>query len=223
MNQSFEPEPEPEAESGTGFESISEREILLNDNEIEESEIESLEEKMFRDIIKSVHNIKRKCERYKKAHTYCQNFNFKADRVVKIMMLGLSTLTTYFINSHTDELSAEELVIDRNLTFATTIITGINAIFNFSNRSESHKAINTEYIRLKNDIKLKLKTFDYNIGEGPRQNQQIKQKREEMNAIYEKSLTDITNLIIRSNELGILGRAKKISGLTDKDLDHHDD
>ena len=49
------------------------------------------------------------------------------------MMLGLSTLTTYFINSHTDELSAEELVIDRNLTFATTIITGINAIFNFSN------------------------------------------------------------------------------------------
>ena len=212
-----EPEPEPEPES------ISEREILLNDNEIEESEIESLEEKMFRDIIKSVHNIKRKCERYKKAHTYCQNFNFKADRVVKIMMLGLSTLTTYFINSHTDELSAEELVIDRNLTFATTIITGINAIFNFSNRSESHKAINTEYIRVKNDIKLKLKTFDYNIGEGPRQNQQIKQKREEMNAIYEKALTDITNLIIRSNELGILGRAKKISGLTDKDLDHHDD
>ena len=99
----------------------------------------------------------------------------------------------------------------------------VNAIFNFSNRSESHKAINTEYIRVKNDIKLKLKTFDYNIGEGPRQNQQIKQKREEMNAIYEKSLTDITNLIIRSNELGILGRAKKISGLTDKDLDHHDD
>ena len=185
MNQSFEPEPEPEVESGTGLETISEREILLNDNEIEESEIESLEEKMFRDIIKSVHNIKRKCERYKKAHTYCQNFNFKADRVVKIMMLGLSTLTTYFINSHTDELSAEELVIDRNLTFATTIITGINAIFNFSNRSESHKAINTEYIRVKNDIKLKLKTFDYNIGEGPRQNQQIKQKREEMKAIYE--------------------------------------
>lgn len=210
-------EPEPELES------ISEKEILLNDNEIEESEIESLEEKMFRDIIKSVHNIKRKCERYKKAHTYCQNYNFKADRLVKIMMLGLSTLTTYFINSHTDELSADELVIDRNLTFATTIITGINAIFNFSNRSESHKAINTEYIRVKNDIKLKLKTFDYNIGEGPRQNQQIKQKREEMNAIYEKSLTDITNLIIRSNELGILGRAKKISGLTDKDLDHHDD
>ena len=122
-----------------------------------------------------------------------------------------------------NELSADELIIDRNLTFATTIITGINAIFNFSNRSESHKAINTEYIRVKNDIKLKLKTFDYNIGEGPRQNQQIKQKREEMNAIYEKSLTDITNLIIRSNELGILGRAKKISGLTDKDLDHHDD
>ena len=221
MNQSF--EPEPEVESGTGLESISEREILLNDNEIEESEIESLEEKMFRDIIKSVHNIKRKCERYKKAHTYCQNYNFKADRLVKIMMLGLSTLTTYFINSHTDELSADELIIDRNLTFATTIITGINAIFNFSNRSESHKAINTEYIRVKNDIKLKLKTFDYNIGEGPRQNQQIKQKREEMNAIYEKSLTDITNSIIRSNELGILGRAKKISGLTDKDLDHHDD
>ena len=221
MNQSF--EPEPELESGPELESISEKEILLNDTEIEESEIESLEEKMFRDIIKSVHNIKRKCERYKKAHTYCQNFNFKADRIVKIMMLGLSTLTTYFINSHTDELSAEELVIDRNLTFATTIITGINAIFNFSNRSESHKAINTEYIRVKNDIKLKLKTFDYNIGDGPRQNQQIKQKREEMNAIYEKSLTDITNLIIRSNELGILGRAKRISGLTDKDLDHHDD
>tara|TARA_B100001093_G_scaffold510586_1_gene576753 strand:- start:1394 stop:2059 length:666 start_codon:yes stop_codon:yes gene_type:complete len=221
MNQSF--EPEPELESGAELESISEKEILLNDIEIEESEIESLEEKMFRDIIKSVHNIKRKCERYKKAHTYCQNFNFKADRIVKIMMLGLSTLTTYFINSHTDELTADELVIDRNLTFATTIITGINAIFNFSNRSESHKAINTEYIRVKNDIKLKLKTFDYNIGDGPRKNQQIKQKREEMNSIYEKSLTDITNLIIRSNELGILGRAKRISGLTDKDLDHHDD
>jgi len=219
LTNSMEPEPESESE----LESISEKEILLNDSEIEESEIESLEEKMFKDIIKSVHNIKRKCERYKKAHTYCQNFNFKADRIVKIMMLGLSTLTTYFINSHTDELTAEELVIDRNLTFATTIITGINAIFNFSNRSESHKAINTEYIRVKNDIKLKLKTFDYNIGEGPRQNQMIKQKREEMNAIYEKALTDITNLIIRSNELGILGRAKKVSGLTDKDLDHHDD
>ena len=44
-----------------------------------------------------------------------------------------------------------------------------------------------------------------------------------MNSIYEKSQNDMTNLIIRSNEIGLLGKAKKKSGLSDKDFDELDE
>lgn len=204
---------------------------LLNDDEIEKSHIESLEEKMLQDIIRSLNKIKKNCDKYIFAHEYCKNMNFKADRAVRLLMLTFSTLATYFVNTtHSEELnetvindnstvstfingiSSDELFIDKNLTFATTIVTGVNAIFNYSNRSDVHKNMITEYIRLKNDIKLKIKTFDFSIDD-ENKIEKIREKRGIINSIYEKSLNDMTNLKIRSNQIGFNDRIKKKSGL----------
>ena len=73
--------------------------------------------------------------------------------------------------------------MDKNLTFGTTIVSGIDAIFNFSNRAETHKAITAEYLKLTNDIVAQLNMFDYN-----------QHNRKELNVIYEKAQSEITNL-----------------------------
>ena len=205
---------------------------LLDDNEIETSHIDSLESKLLQDVIRSLNKIKKNCDKYIVAHETCKNFNFKADRLVKLLMLSFSTMATYFVNTtHTEEtnetiidnnstfstfingIDSDELYIDKNLTFATTIVAGVNAIFNYSNRSDIHKNMITEYIRLKNEIKLKLKTFDFSIDDDELRSEKIKKKRELINSIYEKSLNDMTNLKIRSNQIGFSNRVKKKSGL----------
>ena len=114
---------------------------IENDNEemisIDLSEVErrrELDEEAFRHIIEETRSIADRADKYKNAHTYCKGFNQISDKMVKVSMLVLSTLTTYFISKHTDELTADELFVDKNLTFGTTIVSGINAIFNFSIR-----------------------------------------------------------------------------------------
>lgn len=227
-DQGPEPKPEPEPEPRIiprqkeiiELESTDDtiiRDIKNNDNvesDIIKMKRPSIDEEMFYDVIRAVNVIKNKCTSYKTAHLYCHSFNQNADKFIKLMMLGLSTLTTYFINKHTSELEVEELTLDKNLTFATTIITGINAIFNFSNRAETHKAITMEYIKLQNEIELKLKTFNYQEGNKWADGAAL-ENRLGINAIYEKAVTDITNLTIRSTEIGLLGRAKKKAKLTD--------
>ena len=64
----------------------------------------------------------------------------------------LSSLTTYFIASHSDVILEEDLETDKILTLSTTLVSGLNAIFNFSDKAEIHKAIISDYVRLSNEI-----------------------------------------------------------------------
>ena len=86
------------------------------------------------------------------------------DKIIKISTLFLSTITTYFISSHNEEnMSADDLEVDRKLTFLTTIVSGINAIFNFSEKIEIHKSLNCEYLDLYNDIEKSIRLFNEKI------------------------------------------------------------
>ena len=180
----------------TSTESEPEQDETTQLTEIEKRR--KLDEEAFRHIIEETRTIADRADKYKNAHTYCKGFNQISDKLVKVSMLVLSTLTTYFISKHTDELTADELFVDKNLTFGTTIVSGINAIFNFSNRAETHKAITAEYLKLNNDIVAQLNMFDYN-----------QNNRKELNVIYEKAQSEITNLNVRSTEIGLLYLSKK--------------
>lgn len=206
---------------------------------VENDETNSLEEKMFDSVNIKLKKIKKKCDKYKNAHEHCKNSNYKADRLTKILMLSLSTMATYFVNTtHSEELNetiisnnstfsfmngidSDELFIDKNLTFAATIVTGINSIFNFSNKSDIHKNLVNDYIRLKNDIKIKLQTFGFGV-DGKMKIAGIPERGDfidRMSFIYDKLRNDITSLKIRSNEIGISNRIKKKYGLIDNDDD----
>ena len=105
-------------------------------------------------------DLRDKCVRYKKAHSDCKSIHFMYDKIIKLSTLGLSTLTTYFISSHDNEdMTPEDLDIDRKLTFITTLVSGINVIFNFSEKMEIHKNLNIEYFDLYNDLDETIRLF----------------------------------------------------------------
>ena len=93
-----------------------------------------------------------RCNDYDGAHSYTRNINVFFDKFVKLSILVLSSLTTYFIASHNDTILEGELDLDKKLTLSTTLVSGINAIFNFSDKAEIHRAIIADYLRLKNEI-----------------------------------------------------------------------
>ena len=93
-----------------------------------------------------------KCKRYDGAHSYTRNINVLGDKVIKLSILILSSLTTYSIASHSDVILEEDLETDKLLTLSTTLVSGLNAIFNFSDKAEIHKAIISDYVRLSNEI-----------------------------------------------------------------------
>ena len=112
----------------------------------------------YRDKLKE---LKEKCADYKQAHSYCKSVHFTNDKIVKLTTLLLSSVTTYYISSHTEEnLTSDDLDIDRKLTFATTIVSGINAIFNFSEKIEIHKSLNIDYLKLFNEIDQTINIID---------------------------------------------------------------
>ena len=222
----------------------SDEEQGLKEADEDNKHTDTLEEKMFNSVVNKLKKIKKKCDKYRNAHEHCKNSNYKADRFIKISMLTLSTMATYFVNTtHTEEfnetlisdnstfstyingIDADELFIDKNLTFAATIVTGINSIFNFSNRSDVHKNMVNEYIRLKNDIKIKLQTFCFGV-DGKMEIAGIPERKEfinRMTLIYDKLRNDITDLKLRSNEIGLSKRIKKKYGLIENDGDNSDD
>lgn len=199
-------------------------------------EMDTLEEKMFNSVFNKLKKIKKKCDKYINAHEHCKNLNYKADKLVKISMLTLSTMAAYFVNTthvgesnetiisnnstystYTNGIDADELFIDKNLTFAASIVTGINSIYNFSNKSDIHKNMVNDYIRLKNEIKIKLQTFCFGV-DGKMEIAGIPERNEfinRMSFIYDKLRNDITNLKIRSNDIGLSNRIKKRYGLLD--------
>ena len=106
-----------------------------------------------------------RCDDYDGAHSYTRNINVFFDKFVKLSILVLSSLTTYFIASHDDTILESDLDLDKRLTLSTTLVSGINAIFNFSDKAEIHRAIIADYLRLKNEINNYINNMDDNIAD----------------------------------------------------------
>ena len=138
-----------------------------------------------------------KCSKYKQAHAYCKSIHFFYDKLIKITTLFLSSLTTYYISSHTEEeINPEDLNIDRQLTFATTFVSGVNAIFNFSEKIETHKSLNSDHLDLLNELHQTINTI-----EGI-------ETEERIIKIYEDFHKKYTALNKRTSEIGIMRMAK---------------
>jgi len=119
-------------------------EITLEPHQLEDPDLN-----IFREFLIELRN---KSKRYDGAHSYTRNINIFGDKVIKLSILILSSLTTYSIASHSDVILEEDLETDKLLTLSTTLVSGLNAIFNFSDKAEIHKAIISDYVRLSNEI-----------------------------------------------------------------------
>ena len=115
-------------------------------------ELQRLENPDLNTFRKLLIELQNKSKRYDGAHSYTRNINVLGDKVIKLSILVLSSLTTYFIASHSDVILEEDLETDKILTLSTTLVSGLNAIFNFSDKAEIHKAIISDYVRLSNEI-----------------------------------------------------------------------
>ena len=149
------------------------------------------------DYRSSLEELKEKCANYKKAHSYCKSVHFACDKSFKVITLLLSSLTTYSISSHNEgELTDEDLEMDKKLTFATTIVSGISAIFSFSDKSEIHKTLVADYLKLYNEISHKIHIME------TEDNTNLK---EFYNEIYDR----FTVLNDRTTEIGLMIYAKR--------------
>ena len=153
--------------------------------------------------LKDLRDLREKCLRYKKAHSECRSVHFMYDKIIKISTLTLSTLTTYFISSHDEEdMTTEDLDIDRKLTFFTTLVSGVNAIFNFSEKMEIHKNLNIEYYDLHNDIEETIRLFTETA------------KEENIKEIFQGYHKKFKELTKKTSEIGIIRYIKNKYGTT---------
>ena len=149
------------------------------------------------DYRSSLEELKDKCANYKKAHSYCKSVHFACDKSFKVITLLLSSLTTYYITSHNEEeLTNEDLETDKKLTFATTIVSGISAIFSFSDKSETHKTLVADYLKLYNEISHKIRIME------TEDNANLKE-------FYDEHYDKFTVLNDRTTEIGLMIYAKK--------------
>ena len=143
--------------------------------------------------LNDLRDLRKKCLDYKKAHSDCKSFHLMYDKIIKISMLTLSTLTTYFISSHDKEdITTEDLDLDRKLTFFTTLVSGVNAIFNFSEKMEIHKNLNIEYYDLHNDIEETIRLFTETINE------------EDIKEIFQGYHKKFRELTMRTGDIGLI-------------------
>lgn len=183
-------------------ERIEETELLRN-SEYLDREIEEHVPHQKIHYLSDLRDLRDKCLKYKKAHSECRSIHFMYDKIIKISTLGLSTLTTYFISSHDNEdMTPEDLDIDRKLTFITTLVSGINVIFNFSEKMEIHKNLNIEYFVLFNDIEETIRLFTETAHE-----KDIK----EIFQGYNKTFKELTK---RTGDIGVIRYIKNKHGTT---------
>jgi len=182
---------------GEDEEHISEEDMFINDKDVEDAE------KVVSHYHADFESLLNRCLIYKKAHSDCKSFHYMFDKIIKLSILSLSTITTYFISSHDEEhVTFEDLEIDRKLTFATTLVSGINAIFNFGEKIDIHKNLNTEYLDLFNDIEKTIRLFSE------------KEEKEDIRAIYEEHYKIFRDLNKRTSEIGIIKYIKVRHGTT---------
>ena len=211
---------------------------IESDREHELKTMDDLKDRMFNNVLEKLEKLKIECINYILSHQHCSNVNYKADKIVKVCMLTLSTMAAYFVNTthvgesnetiisnnstystYTNGIDADELFIDKNLTFAASIVTGINSIYNFSNKSDIHKNMVNDYIRLKNEIEKLLQTFSFGVV-GKMEIARINDRNEfidRLQQLYKKSEDDVTKLRIRSNEIGFSNRIRRMYNLNTDD------
>ena len=148
------------------------------------------------DYRSSLEDLKNKCSDYKKAHSYCKSIHFGCDNTIKVLTLLLSSLTTYYITSHNEEeLTNEDIETDKRLTFATTIVSGIGAIFSFSDKSETHKTLVADYLKLYNEINHKIRIIET-------------ESDVDLKVFYDEHYDKFTVLNDRTTEVGLMTYAK---------------
>ena len=149
------------------------------------------------DYRSSLEELKGICANYKKAHSYCKSVHFICDKTMKVLTLLLSSLTTYYITSHNDEdLTNEDLETDKRLTFATTIVSGLNAIFSFSDKTETHKTLVADYLKLYNEISHKIRIIEA-------------ETNIDLKVFYDEHYDKFSSLNDRTTEVGLMTIAKK--------------
>ena len=83
------------------------------------------------------------------AHKECRDRNYTYDKILKISTLLTSTVTTFLVNSLNDE---PNTMPDKVLSFATTVLAGMHAMFNNSNYGAEHHKISRNYSHLAEEI-----------------------------------------------------------------------
>ena len=184
-------------------ERMGEKKLLRTNSEDLDREVEANVSPKKIHYLSDLRDLRDKCLKYKKAHSDCRSVHFMYDKIIKISTLGLSTLTTYFISSHDNEdMTPEDLDIDRKLTFITTLVSGINVIFNFSEKMEVHKNLNIEYFVLYNDIEETIRLFTETTRE------------DNIKGIFQGYNKTFKELTKRTGDVGVIRYIKKKHGTT---------
>lgn len=94
------------------------------------------------------------------AHKDCRELNKTLDKVLKFSTLIMSTITTYFINSHSEK-EDSNYIVDRILAFTTTVLSGCHTMFNNNLKAEEHHKVCRNYFQLKSEIETCISLKDY--------------------------------------------------------------
>jgi len=179
-------------------ESVSETDMIITEtnSELNVSQDNSHYRGDLEDLLKQ-------CLSHKKAHADCESIHFMYDKIIKISTLVLSTTTTYFIASHDEEhMTSGDLEIDRILTVLTTLVSGINAIFNFAEKIEIHKSLHSEYGDLFKATEYTMRLFDE------------KMEDKNMRRIYDGHYNAFRDLNKRTSDIGIMKYIENRHGTT---------
>ena len=84
------------------------------------------------------------------------NLNYSLDKFLKFSTLCLSTVTTYFVAIETDI-----SVLNRVLSFSTTLLSGCHTIFNNSEKGNEHHKLSRTYGSLKEEIDTHVRNAEY--------------------------------------------------------------
>jgi hypothetical protein len=86
------------------------------------------------------------------AHIDVRGWKKQYDSGLKVAAMIASTATTYTINSQGEDITDTTLLIERMLSFSTTILTGLAAMLDNGTKAELHNDYVTKYADLANKI-----------------------------------------------------------------------
>ena len=92
------------------------------------------------------------------SHLAVRDWKKRVDRILKIGALVSSTATTYAVTSQSENIDETTLFIERILSFTTTILTGLTAMYNNERKADLHDKSGNEYAKLANMIDVKIQS-----------------------------------------------------------------